>query len=342
MTNLRKLLWIVSATLLFATCAHAQTSRVIAVDKVGNKIRFYATAPLRETAVIDSPGKTVHELALSRDKTIAYIPLFGDGIYGNNKEPNNQILVVELKSGRIISSIDTGPHLAPHGLVVTPDGRLWATSDQPAQRLILIDPIKSSVEAAYDVPAKGPHFIAATPDGAKLYVSNKEGPVTVFDTALKRFTGSIPMSGGEGLAVSSDGKRMAIVDNGQSLLHIVDTTTDSILERVPLTLNPPLNPKRSRLHKLAFSPDGRSLAVVNYASALAWLIDSTDWRRQTVLAVAKGPQGIAFSPDSAQLLIASHDSGLITIVNVAERRITGAIDGGSGIESLAFFETSLP
>ncbi len=337
MWNPRHWQWIVGALLLFAACAHAQTARVIAVDKVGNKIRFYATDPLRETAVIDSPGKTVHELALSPDKTIAYIPLFGDGIYGNNKEPNKQILVVELKSGRIVATIDTGPYLAPHGLAVTPDGRLWATSDQPAPRLLLIDPHKRTVEAVYDVPAKGPHFIAATPDGAKLYVSNKEGPVAVFDTAQRRFTGSIAMAGGEGLAVSPDGKRMTIVDNGQSLLHVVDTTTDRIQERVPLTLNPPLNPKRTRLHKLAFSPDGRSLAVVNYASALVWLIDSADWHRQTVFAVAKGPQGIAFSPDGAQLLIASHDSGLITLIGVAERRITGAIDGGAGIEALAFF-----
>jgi DNA-binding beta-propeller fold protein YncE len=86
-----------------------------------------------------------------------------------------------------------------------------------------------------------------------------------------------------------------------------------------------------------FSPDGRYLVVTAYASALAWVIDASDLRRQTLVPVAKGPQGMAFPPDGKSVLVASHDSALLTRIDLAEPRATAAYDGGSGIEVLAWY-----
>jgi hypothetical protein len=72
-------------------------SGLIAVDKVGNKIRFYDPRSLAEIKVVESPESTVHELALSCDRQWAFVPLYGDGIYGNNKHPNNKILIIDLR-----------------------------------------------------------------------------------------------------------------------------------------------------------------------------------------------------------------------------------------------------
>ncbi len=62
---------------------------MIAVDKVGNKVRFY-DADIKEMKVLDGPEPCVHELAMAPDRRTAYIPLYGDGIYGNNKNPQQQ------------------------------------------------------------------------------------------------------------------------------------------------------------------------------------------------------------------------------------------------------------
>ena len=67
--------------------------------------------------------------------------------------------------------------------------------------------------------------------------------------------------------------------------------------------------KRSRLAKLMFSPDGRHLIVTAYAGGMAWRLDPNDYRSQTQIPVAKGPQGIAFAPDGRTALVSSHDSG---------------------------------
>ena len=144
-------------------------------------------------------------------------------------------------------------------------------------------------------------------------------------------------SGSEGLAVTPDGTRVITVDNHVSELHVIDTTSDHEIDRVPLMMNALTNIKRSRLHRLAVSPDGATLIVTNYASALAWIIDAGNLRRQTLVTMAKGPQGIAFAPDGSNALVANHDSGIITRVDLATKHADAVFDGGSGIEVLAYY-----
>jgi YVTN family beta-propeller protein len=134
-----------------------------------------------------------------------------------------------------------------------------------------------------------------------------------------------------------DGSRLIVIDNTHNDLRVIDARTDAEIDRVPLVSAPLTNPRRSRLAKLMFSPDGRYLVATAYASALAWVIDATDLRRQTLVPVAKGPQGIAFPPDGKSVIVASHDSGLLTRIDLAEPRAVAAYDGGAGIEVLAYY-----
>jgi DNA-binding beta-propeller fold protein YncE len=319
---------------------------LIAVDKVGNKIRFYDPGTLRQLTEIAAPEPCVHELAISPDRASAFVPLYGDGIYGSNKNPNNKVMVVDLGTRSVRDIIDLGEHLAPHGMVATRAGKLWVGCDL-ANALLLIDPAKRTIEANYRIPGKGSHFIVLLPDETKLYCSNKEGDLAVFDLARRTFTATLAMggagitagngSGSEGLAVAPDGKRLVTVDNHVSELHVIDTATDREIDRVPLMMNALTNIKRSRLHRLAFSPDGDTLIVTNYASALAWIIDGRDLRRQTLVTMAKGPQGIAFAADGATALVANHDSGIITRIDLVAQHADAVFDGGSGIEVLAYY-----
>ena len=322
------------------------TAGLIAIDKVGNKIRFYDPHTIREIGHFDAPEPCAHELAISHDHKTAFVPLYGDGIYGGNRNPNNKVLVIDLASRKLADVIGLGDYVAPHGMVATREGKLWVVCDIPG-KLLLVDPARRAVEAAYDCPAKGPHIVVLMPDEKKLYVSAKEGDLAVFDIAQRKFVAAIPMrapgvasgngSGSEGVAPMLDGKRLLTVDNDKSDIHVIDVATDREIDRVRLMQNPPSPVKRSRLAKLMFSPDGRHLVATAYASGLAWLIDAADFRRQTLVPVAKGPQGIAFAPDGKTALVSSHDSGLLTQISLTDGRIVAAHDGGSGIEVLAWY-----
>lgn len=322
------------------------TAGIVAVDKVGNKIRFYDPQSLREVGHFDAPEPCAHELAISHDHRTAFVPLYGDGIYGANRNPNNKILVVDLAAQKLADVIVLGDFVAPHGMVATREGKLWIVCDIP-QKLLLVDPVKRAVEAAYDCPAKGPHIVALTPDEKKLYVSSKEGDLAVFDIAQRKFAASVPMHapgvtggngrGSEGMTPTPDGKQLLVLDNDKSDLHVIDIATDREIDRIALTQNPPSNVKRSRLAKLMFSPNGQHLVATAYASGLAWLIDAADFRRQTLVPVAKGPQGIAFAPDGKSVLVSSHDSGLLTRISLSDGRVMASYDGGAGIEVLAYY-----
>jgi DNA-binding beta-propeller fold protein YncE len=322
------------------------TTGLIAVDKVGNHIRFYDPETLREIKSFAAPEPAAHELAISHDRRLAFVPLYGDGIYGNNKRPNNKILVIDLAAQSLVDVIALGEMTAPHGMVATSDGRVWVVADIP-NKLFVLDPARREIEAAYDCPAKGAHQMALLPDESKVYVSCKEGDLSVFDRARRAWIEGVPMrapgvasgngSGSEGVVPTAAGDRVVVIDNTDNDLRVIDTRTDTEVDRVPLIMSPPSNPKRSRLAKLMFSPDGRHLVATAYASALAWVIDAQDLRRQTLVPVAKGPQGMAFPPDGKSVIVASHDSGLLTRIDLAEPRAVAAYDGGSGIEVLAYY-----
>src|SRR5262249_21413236 len=131
--------------------------------------------------------------------------------------------------------------------------------------------------------------------------------------------------------------RLLVVDNDKSDIRVIDTSSDREIDRVPLVMHPRTNVKRSRLCKLMFSPDGRSLVVVSYATGLAWIIDAADYRKQTAITVAKGPFGIAFAPDSMTALVSCHDSGLVRRIDLEAMAAVDAFDGGNGIECLAYY-----
>jgi DNA-binding beta-propeller fold protein YncE len=322
------------------------TDGLIAVDKVGNHIRFYDPESLREIGSFAAPEPAAHELAISHDRGHAFVPLYGDGIYGSNKRPNNKILVIDLKAQALVDVIELGEMTAPHGMVATSDGKLWVVADIP-NKLLVVHPARREIEAVYDCRSKGAHQLALLPDESKVYISCKEGDLAAFDRERRTWTASVPMrapgvmsgngSGSEGVMPTPAGDRLVVIDNTNNDLRVIDTRTDTEVDRVPLLSCPPSNPRRSRLAKLMFSPDGRWLVATGYASALAWVIDAADLRRQTLVPVAKGPQGMAFPPDGRSVIVSSHDSGLLTRIDLAEPRAMAAYDGGSGIEVLAFY-----
>jgi YVTN family beta-propeller protein len=312
---------------------------LVAVDKVGGKVRFYDPTSFKEIAVLDA-DKLPHEVAIAPDHRTAYVSIYGPGIFGNNPNPAQTIMMIDLESRMITGSISVAPYFAPHGMMVAPDGRLWVSCDSSA-KLVVVNPQSKAVEEAFDTGSTGSHWITMTPDGGKIYISNKTAAIGVFDVARRKLVKSIELpsakQGTEGIAVSPDGKRILAVDNHDARIHVIDTATDTVVESVALQGNPPTNPKRSRNMRIRFSLDGKFVVTANFASGVIYIHDATNLAQQIPMVVAKGPMGFAFAPDLRTAIVANHDSGIATVFDMTERRILGYFDGGSGIETLTYF-----
>ena len=94
------------------------TAGLIAVDKVGNEILFLDPITYEMTKSINGFAPNVHELLVSEDHTVAYVPISGDGIHGKNPNPGHLISVIDLVQQRhlaISASILTERRMACAG-----------------------------------------------------------------------------------------------------------------------------------------------------------------------------------------------------------------------------------
>lgn len=310
---------------------------LIAIDKLGDAIRFFDPQTLSERKAI--AHKNHHEVAVSPDHELAFATEFGKFAAGGFVESGAHISIIDLDKQAIVGRIPTGACKGPHGMRFDADGGLWVIFEESGE-LGRVDLATMTLDKTYSIGARGrrPPFIEITPDGRKIYVSCKTGNLIVFDTAAGKVASEIEVPHGtEGIAMSPDGSRLYAAENTRQDLLEIDTGTDRILRPIPLAGAVLSNPKKSRLIRLRFSPDGRYLVSTNYASGVIHIHDAEKPADHVMLAVAKGPQGIAFTADGADALIANHDSGLMTRINLSAAKATEWFEAGTGIEALTFF-----
>jgi YVTN family beta-propeller protein len=100
------------------------------------------------------------------------------------------------------------------------------------------------------VPAgQGPHGITITPDGKKVYVSNRGGDtLTVIDTATRKVINNIPVGKGPGhiMSIMKDGRPIVYVNSmGKHAVLVVDAESDELLDTIPIGSDP---------HQMAYRP----------------------------------------------------------------------------------------
>ena len=328
-----------SATTLLLAAATTDPNNVtgstglVMIDKRGNLVRFFDPGTLKETGTVDIGGPP-HELAISPDRKEAYIPIYGDGVYGNNPHPGHVIAIVDLTTRKLTGTIDVSPAIAPHGLRVDAKGTLYAVCDL-SRKLLVIDPKARKVQASIDIEGTG-HWLAVLPDGSKAYTANKQDRLflSVVDLKTRKMTGKIDMPNGtQGIGLSLDGTRVVAADYAEPNIRVIDTATDKVIDVVKLDRVTGGGPFR-----LQYSPDGRWLLTTTLGANLLNVFDTSNLRaRQLVVPVGRDPFGVAFTADSKTALVSNHGDGTISVVDVASGTVKSSFTAGVGIETLAYY-----
>jgi YVTN family beta-propeller protein len=289
------------------------TGGLIMIDKRGGLVRFFDPATLKETSTLQLEAPP-HELAISPDHKVAYVPLYGDGVYGNNPNPGHKIVVIDLATRKVSSTIDVSPYQAPHGLQVDNNGTLYATCDL-SRKILVIDPKSRTIQAAIDTEGTG-HWAAVLPDGSKAYVANKNDRmfVSVIDLKARKMIGRVPMpKGTQGITSSPDGKVVLAIDYSDPRFYVIDTATDKVIDTVAVEKNT-IGPFRAR-----YSPDGSMLLTVNHMNAVANVFDARNLHApQKTMPVGQQAFGIAYSADGKTALVSNHGDGTITVIDTAK------------------------
>jgi DNA-binding beta-propeller fold protein YncE len=307
---------------------------LVLIDKRGAHVRFLDPSTFKELSNLEV-GNAPHDLAISPDHRTVYIPVYGDGVYGNNPHPGHTIAVIDLASRQLTATIDVAPYQAPHGIQVDAAGKLYVTCDL-SRKLLVIDPKTRAIESAIDTEGTG-HWVAILPDGSKAYVPNKNDRpfISVIDVKARKMVARVPAPNGiQGIAVSPDGKRVVAVDFAEPTLLVIDTASDTVVDRVAL------QGATKAAFKPRYTPDGSKLLVSSIAQeqGQVYVINTSDLHgRQQVLTVGKNPMGFGFASDGKTALVANDGDGTVTVVDLDQVKVVSSFKAGTGIETASYY-----
>jgi DNA-binding beta-propeller fold protein YncE len=87
------------------------THGLIVIDKIGRHVRFLDPTSFQEISSLEV-GVAPHDVAISPDHKTAYVPVYGDGVYGRNPHPGHTIAIIDLASRQLAGTIDVSPYQA--------------------------------------------------------------------------------------------------------------------------------------------------------------------------------------------------------------------------------------
>jgi YVTN family beta-propeller protein len=304
---------------------------LIAVDKIGNRILFLDPVTYETTLTLDGFAPRVHELAISPDHTRAFVPIFGDGIHGNNPNPGHLIAVFDLKARRHEGDFSTAPYLAPHGLRWGPQSQLYCTCENSAV-VLEMDAATGKIQHVIEVGSDKAHRIEVLPDGGKLYSENEEDAfASVIDLRTRKLMSRITTPNGlAGIGLSPDGGTIILVDAAVPQILVVDTASDTVTRMIGLEGHA----KAAQIAR--YSPDGKYLVVTSHDEPLATIF-SADLDTQHVVRIGEGPMNMAFHPDGRTVLVGNQDDGTISVVDLERAQVVRSVRAGIGVEALSFF-----
>jgi DNA-binding beta-propeller fold protein YncE len=307
---------------------------LVLIDKRGAHVRFVDPSSYKELSNLEI-GDAPHDLAISPDHKTVYIPIYGDGVYGKNPHPGHTIAVIDLATRQVTATIDVSPYIAPHGIQVDSRGKLYVSCDL-SRKLLVIDPKTRAIETAIDTEGTG-HWVAVLPDGSKAYVPNKNDKlfISVIDLKTRKMIGRIPAANGiQGIAESPDGKRVVASDLAEPTLLMIDTATDSVIDRVAV------QGMTKGSFKPRYTPDGSKILVcsISQGQGQVNIISTADLHgKQQVLEVGKNPMGFAFAPDGRTALVANDGDGTVTVIDLDQMKVVSSFKAGTGIETASYY-----
>ena len=279
-------------------------------------------------AKLDMPS-SVHELTLSPDRSCAFGSVYGGGSFGQNKNPDHRIVVIDLTSRSVKGFIGTNSYLAPHGLMFGPDGLLWVTAEID-KALLGID-VESQQVVAEIKTGRAAHWLAAGPRSERLYLSKKTstalGVVDLFSRKLLR---QIDVPGGcEGLALSADAGRLYVACHEAAQLHMVDTRSDKIVKSVRVEGS---KSGGGQLRRVRLTPDERWMLMSSHQDGEVAIFSLPDMRQVGLVAVGRGSMGFAFADDHDRTLVCVHDDAMVATLDLPSGKVVSSFITGAGCE----------
>jgi YVTN family beta-propeller protein len=264
-----------------------------------------AVTALLATACSTGSTKAANQPAASHHPAPikAYVGLFKD----------NAVAVLDTATNHVIKTIPVPA--GPHGMVITPDGRLVYLSSDGASTVSVIDTTTDTVTGSIEV-GKTPHGLALTPDAKTVLVAGfGTNQLSFIDVATNTVSGGAPVPSPHNIAITPDGRSAYVASQvqGSPALVIVDLSSRSVMGRVALDKVP---------RALNFSPDGKQLYFTEAGSSAVQVLDPTTNTIVGQIPVGASPHHPLFLGSGRTAVVVVQGPGQLAVVDTASKAVT--------------------
>lgn len=279
-------------------------------------------------ATVAESGVTAHEVAASPDGRTAYLPIYGNAGVGKPGTDGRTIDVVDVASGKHLSTIDLGRAERPHAPHFGPDGRLYVTTEL-SKTVTVIDPKTNTVVDRIPTGSAESHMVALTRDGKRAFTSNVgPGTVSVLDVPGKKVLKVIDVvPHAQRIALSIDDRWAFTADQTKPRLAVIDTAAMTVARWVDL---PGIG------FGTAPTPDGKTLVIAIVGANKVAFLDLATMKVTATVDVPGTPQEVLVRPDGRYAYVSCDTSAQVAVIDLAAQKVETLLAAGTVADGLAW------
>jgi len=297
-----------------------------------------------ETHATIPVGEGPHEAHVSPDGRIAVVGNYGE------RTPGDSLSVIDMRTLKVVRTIDLGAPSRPHGIWFLPGGELVAVTAEAQKKLLLVDPWKGEIVAEIGTEQEISHMVALSRDGARAFVPNiRSGSVSVIDLNARELLAIIETgAGAEGVWTHPTRDEVWVTNRAADTVTILDPNSLEILATLECSGFP---------IRVAITPDGEHALVSCARSGDVAVFDTTtrglvrriamneepvddDELQQRLFRDAFGrspvPIGILIRPDGREAFVANTNADVISVIDLETWRIARRLTAGREPDGLAW------
>ncbi|MGA1983548.1 MAG: cytochrome D1 domain-containing protein [Acidobacteriaceae bacterium] len=309
--------------------AQGQRPLLLVANQGDRTLSLIDPATGKQIAAVPVGGVTGHEVAVSADGKLAFVPIYGDSGVGRPGTDGSSMSVIDLAARKVVGSVDFGHGVRPHMPLVEPvSGMLYVTTELD-KAVTVIDPRTLKIVDKIPTGQEQSHMLVVTHDGKRGYTANVgPGTVSVLDMAARKTIAVIPISGmTQRISISRDDKMVFTADQTKPQMAVIDTATNQVKTWIPL---PAVG------YGSTPTLDGRWLLVQMGPAKQVAVIDLATMKVARTIDVPAGSGEILMRPDGKVAYVSCPVDGKVAEIDLATWKVLRLIDAGTKADGLAW------